>query len=122
MGRAIYQVRLKIKSEDEREFNEWYEGTYIPKLMQEVPHFTAVQRYVGEIVRSWTPGDASSPSPDGERLFVTDYETTTEDMELAIAEMRLPERAGINAEFYRRRDQSITLHESIQLHEELHIP
>ena len=54
MGRAIYQVRLKIKSEDEREFNEWYEGTYIPKLMQEVPHFTAVQRYVGEIVRSWT--------------------------------------------------------------------
>ena len=53
---------------------------------------------------------------------MTDYETTTEDMELAIAEMRLRERAGINAEFYRRRDQSITLHESIQLHEELHIP
>ena len=94
----------------------------MPKLMREVPHFTAVHRYVGEVVRSWTPGDAPSSTPEGERIYVTDYETTTEDMELAIAEMRLPERAEINAEFYSWRDRAITLHESIRFEERLSIP
>ena len=108
MGRAIYQVRLKVRPEEEQAFNEWYEETYIPQLMRAVPHFTAAHRYVGEI--------------DGERIYLTDYETTTEDMEIAIAEMRVPERAAINAEFYRWRDRAITLHESIQLHERLQIP
>jgi hypothetical protein len=105
MTRAVYQVRLRIKSEDEDVFNAWYEGTYIPRLMQETPHFTAVHRYVGEV--------------DGERIFVTDYETTVETMELAIAEMRAPGRAEMNAEFYRWKDRCITLHESIRLTETL---
>ena len=39
MGRAIYQVRLKLKPEAEEAFNNWYEGEYIPKLMRETPHF-----------------------------------------------------------------------------------
>ncbi len=121
MGRAIYRVRLKVRPEDEEAFNEWYEGTYIPKLLREVPHFTAAHRYVGEIVRSWTPGEAPSSTPEGERILVTDYETTSEDMALAIAEMRVPERAEINAEFYRWRDRAITLHESIQLDERFNI-
>ena len=108
MARAIYRVRLKIKPEDEEAFNAWYEGTYVPKLMQEVPHFTAASRWVGE--------------QDGERIYITDYETTTEDMETAIAEMRLPGRAAINAEFYAWKDKSITLHESFRLEERLHIP
>ena len=76
--------------------------------MQEVPHFTGASRWVGEL--------------DGERIYTTDYETTTEDMETAIAEMRLPQRAAINAEFYAWKDKSITLHESIRLEERLHIP
>ena len=108
MAKAIYRVRLKLKPEDEQAFNEWYEGTYVPKLMHEVPHFFAASRWVGEI--------------DGERIYITDYETTTEDMETAIAEMRRPERAEINAEFYAWRDKSITLHESFRLEERLHIP
>jgi hypothetical protein len=92
-----------IRPEDEGAFNEWYEGTYIPRLMQETPHFTAVHRYVGET--------------DAGRVFITDYETTVETMDLAIAEMRVPERAEMNAEFYRWKDRSITLHESIRLTE-----
>jgi hypothetical protein len=107
MSRVIYQVRLKVKPEEEAAFNAWYEGTYIPKLMREVPHFYTVHRYAGEL--------------DGERIFVTDYETTDADLETAIAEMRSPARAEDNAEFYRWRDQAITLHESIRLYETLRI-
>jgi hypothetical protein len=103
MTRAVYQVRLRIKPEDEAAFNAWYEKTYIPRLMRETPHFTAVHRYVGEA--------------DGARLFITDYETTVETMDLAIAEMRAPSRAEINAEFYRWKDRCITLHESVRLSE-----
>ena len=105
MARVIYQVRLKIKPEYEDAFNAWYEGTYIPKLMREVPHFYNVHRYAGEV--------------DGERIYVTDYETTEEDLETAIAEMRSPARAEDNAEFYRWRDRAITLHESVRLRERL---
>jgi hypothetical protein len=43
-------------------------------------------------------------------------------MDVAIAEMRTPERAADNAEFYAWRDLAITLHESIQLHERLSLP
>jgi hypothetical protein len=107
MTRVIYQVRLKIKPEEEAAFNAWYEGTYVPKLMREVPHFHNVHRYAGEF--------------DGERIHVTDYETTDEDLETAIAEMRAPGRAEDNAEFYRWRDRAITLHESLSLYETLHI-
>jgi hypothetical protein len=101
--RAIYQVRLKLKPDAEAAFNEWYEGAYIPKLMRETPHFTAVRRLEGIL--------------DGERIYLTEYETTTETMEQAIAEMRAPGRAADNAAFYRWRDEAIVLHESIQLHE-----
>ena len=76
MPPVIYQVRLVIKPEFEAEFNAWYEGEYIPKLMRETPHFTAVRRYVGEF--------------NGEKLYVTDYDCTTETLALAIAEMRAP--------------------------------
>ena len=103
MTRAVYQVRLQIKPEDEIAFNEWYEGTYIPRLMRETPHFTAVYRSVGEL--------------EGGRIFITDYEATVETMDLAIAEMRAPSRAEMNAEFYRWKDRCITLHESIRLTE-----
>jgi len=105
MTRAVYQVRLQIKPEAEAAFNDWYEGTYIPRLMEETPHFTAVHRYVGE--------------GENGRIFVTDYETTVETMDLAIAEMRAPGRAEMNAEFYRWKDRCITLHESISLTETL---
>ena len=105
MARAIYQVRLKVRPEHEEAFNAWYEGTYIPKLMREVPHFSAVRRYAGEL--------------NGERIYLTDYETTTDSMALAIAEMRVPERAAINSEFYAWRDRAITLHESVQFEERL---
>jgi len=105
MTRAVYQVRLRIKPEDEYAFNAWYEGTYIPQLMSETPHFTAAHRYVGEV--------------DGTRTYITDYETTAETMDLAIAEMRAPGRAEMNAEFYRWKDRCITLHESIRLMETL---
>ncbi len=108
MARAIYQVRLRVSPEHEDAFNAWYEGTYIPKLMREVPHFTAVQRYAAE-------------SPAG-RIYITDYETTSETMAQAIAEMRTPERAADNAEFYTWRDRAITLHESFQLFERLSLP
>src|SRR5262245_22101868 len=64
MPRAIYQVRLVVKPEYEAEFNAWYEGTYMPKLMRETPHFTAAHRYMADF--------------NGERLYVTEYETTTE--------------------------------------------
>jgi hypothetical protein len=107
MTRVIYQVRLKLRPEHEEAFNAWYEGTYIPKLMREVPHFYNVHRYVGEL--------------DGERIYVTDYETTDADLETAVAEMRSPQREEDNAEFYRWRDRAITLHESIRLYETLHI-
>ena len=105
MTRVIYQVRLKIKPEEEQAFNAWYEGSYIPKLMREVPHFYNVHRYAGEI--------------DGERIYVTDYETTEADLETAVAEMRSPARTEDNAEFYRWKDRAITLHESIRLSETL---
>jgi len=107
MARAIYQVRLVIKPEYEQAFNQWYEGFYIPKLMSEAPHFFACRRSVGEL--------------NGQRVYITDYETTTEDMAAAIAEMRTPERAEVNAQFYAWRDRAITLHESVQLHERLHL-
>ena len=105
MARVIYQVRLKVSPEEEAAFNAWYEGAYIPKLMREVPHFYNVHRYVGEL--------------DGERVYVTDYETTDEDLDKAVAEMRSPERAEDNAEFYRWRDRAITLHESLRMRETL---
>ena len=107
MTRVIYQVRLKIKAEHEEAFNAWYEGTYIPKLMREVPHFHNVHRYVGEL--------------DGERVWVTDYETTDADLDTAVAEMRSPARTEDNAEFYRWKDKAITLHESVRLYETLFI-
>ena len=107
MTRVIYQVRLKIKPEEEQAFNAWYEGTYIPKLMREVPHFYNCRRYVGEL--------------DGERLYVTDYETTDEDLDKAVAEMRSDARKEDNAEFYRWKDRAITLHESLPLYERLGI-
>ena len=107
MARAIYQVRLKVRPDHEDAFNAWYEGTYIPKLMREVPHFTGVCRYAGEL--------------NGERIYITDYETTTETMALAIAEMRVPERAADNGEFYAWRDKAITLHESVQLEERMRL-
>lgn len=105
MARMIYQVRLKVKPEYEDAFNAWYEGEYIPKLMRETPHFTAVRRYVGE--------------SDGERLYLTDYETTTETIDQAFREMRSPARQPDNAAFYQWRDRAITLHESIRLTERL---
>ena len=103
MTRAVYQVRLIVKPEYEEEFNAWYEGWYIPKLMAEVPHFFSCHRYVGEF--------------NGENIYITDYETTVEDMETAIAEMRVPERAPVNALFYEWRDKAITLHESVRFTE-----
>ena len=108
MPRVIYQVRLVIKPELEAEFNAWYEGEYIPKLMREVPHFTAMRRYDGDF--------------DGQKLYVTDYDCTSETLALAIAEMRAPSRAEDNAAFYRWKDRAITLHESVQLVQRLAIP
>jgi hypothetical protein len=108
MTPAIYQVRLIVRPEHEDAFNDWYEGVYIPKLMRDVPHFTAVHRYAGEL--------------HGQRVYITDYETTAEAMALAIAEMRVPERTADNAEFYRWRDLAITLHESVQFHERFSLP
>jgi len=108
MTRVIYQVRLKIKPEHEAAFNAWYEGAYIPKLMREVPHFYNVHRYVGDL--------------DGERVYVTDYETTDEDLDTAVAEMRSPARTEDNAEFYRWKDRAITLHESLRLYQTLFLP
>jgi hypothetical protein len=105
MTRVIYQVRLVVKPEYEEEFNAWYEGVYMPKLMRETPHFTAAHRYLATF--------------NGERLYVTEYETTSETLEQAMAEMRSPSRADDNAEFYRWKDRAITLHESFQLHERL---
>src|SRR6266511_2299412 len=87
MVRAIYQVRLKVKPEAEEAFNKWYEGEYIPKLMRETPHFSAVRRYEG--------------SSDGEKLYFLYDKATTETMDQAIAEMRAPGRAADNAAFYR---------------------
>lgn len=107
MTRVIYKVRLKIKPEFEAEFNRWYEGTYIPELMRKVPHFYSVHRYTGEL--------------EGERIWVTDYETSDTDLDTAIAEMRSPARSDDNAEFYRWKDKAITLHESTRLYETLHI-
>ncbi len=107
VAKAIYRVRLVLKPEHEEAFNQWYEGTYVPKLLQEVPHFTAASRWVGEL--------------NGERIYMTDYETTTEDMDTAISKMRQPERAPINAEFYAWKDKAITLHESLRIEERLQI-
>jgi hypothetical protein len=107
MTRAIYQVRLIVKPEYEDEFNAWYEGTYMPKLMRETPHFTAAHRY--------------QTTADGDRLYVTEYETTSETMAQAIAEMRAPSRAADNAQFYQWKERAITLHESLQLHERLYL-
>jgi hypothetical protein len=107
MTRAIYQVRLILRPELEDEFNAWYEGNYMPKLMRETPHFTAARRYLANF--------------NGERLYVTEYETTSEAMEQAIAEMRAPSRTDDNAEFYRWKDRAIVLHESLQLHERLEL-
>ncbi len=103
MTRAVYQVRLVLKPEEAEAFNAWYEGEYIPKLMRETPHFTAVCRYQAEF--------------NGQTLYVTDYDCTVETLPLAIAEMRAPARAEDNAAFYRWRERAITLHESLQLHE-----
>jgi hypothetical protein len=103
--RAIYQVRLIVKPEYEDDFNAWYEGTYMPELMRATPHFTAARRYMADF--------------NGQRLYVTEYETTSETMQEAIAEMRVPARAEDNAEFYRWKDRAITLHESLKLHERL---
>lgn len=108
MTRATYQVRLILRPEFEDEFNAWYEGSYIPSLMAAVPHFTAVHRYVGEL--------------NGARVYITDYESTVETMDVAIAEMRTPDRAPINAEFYAWRDRAITLHESVRFVERLALP
>lgn len=107
MARAIYQVRLILKPELEDEFNAWYEGEYMPNLMKAVPHFYSARRLVGEL--------------NGERVYITEYETTTEDMPTAIAEMRTPERQPINAQFYAWKDRGITLHESVQFEERLSI-
>jgi len=52
MGRVVYQVRLVLKPEEAGAFNTWYEGEYIPKLMRETPHFTAVRRYQAEYEES----------------------------------------------------------------------
>ena len=106
MTKAIYQVRLVLDPAQEEAFNAWYEGTYMPKLMRETPHFTAAHRYLATF--------------NGDRLYVTEYETTSETMDQAIAEMRSPSRAEDNAEFYRWKDRAITLHESMQLHERLY--
>ena len=80
-----------------------------PKVVEEVPRFTAASRWVGEL--------------DGEHIYMTDYETTTEDMDTAISEMRQPRRAPINAEFYawKDKDKAITLHESLRIEERFQI-
>jgi hypothetical protein len=104
---ALYQVRLIIKPEYEAEFNAWYEGEYIPKLMRMTPHFRVCRRYKGDF--------------NGQTLYVTDYETTSETMEVAISEMRQPARVDDNRAFYEWKDRAILLHESVQLHEVLQI-
>jgi hypothetical protein len=76
--------------------------------MRETPHFTAMRRYQGDF--------------NGQKLYVTDYDCTTETLALAIAEMRAPARAEDNAAFYRWKDRAITLHESVQLVQRLAIP
>src|ERR1044072_293285 len=100
MLRAVYQEKLMVKPEEEAAFNDWYENQYISKLMQEVQHFTAVSRFLGEL--------------NGVKVYITEYECTSETMPLAIAEMLAPSRTENNAEFYRWRDRAITLHESVQ--------
>ena len=52
MTRAVYQVRLIVKPEYEEEFNAWYEGWYIPKLMAEVPHFLLLPSLRGRVQRA----------------------------------------------------------------------
>ena len=91
MPKGFLLVTMQPPPALEDEFNAWYEGVYIPKLMAEVPHFTACSRSVGD----W----------NGQRLYLTDYHTTTDDMPLAIAEMRLPGRA---AEIAKNSDSSVT--------------
>ena len=58
---------------------------------------------------------------EGERVYVTDYETTDADLDTAVAEMRSEARKPDNAEFYRWKDRAITLHESMRLYETLAI-
>src|SRR5688500_10129429 len=108
MARVIYQVRLIVKPELEAEFNAWYEGEYIPKLMRETPHFTAVRR--------------DGRSFNGQKLYVSDDDCTTDSLPLAIAAMRALGRAEDSAAFYRWKDRAITLHESVQLTQRLVMP
>ena len=58
----------------EDEFNAWYEGEYIPKLMRMTPHFRVCRRYKGEF--------------NGQTLYVTDYETTSETRAREVARTR----------------------------------
>ena len=99
MPPVIYQVRLVIKPELEAEFNAWYEGEYIPKLMRETPHFTAVRRYEGEF---------NGAEALRHRLRLHDRNPGARYRRDAGAG-----RADDNAAFYRWKDRAITLHESV---------
>ena len=75
--------------------------------MREVPHFYSCHRSVAEF--------------NGERIYLTDYETTDAHLDTAIAEMRSEARKPDNADFAAWKERAITLHESMSLYDRLAI-
>lgn len=58
MNRAapILVVGLSVPTEKEQAFNEFYEHSFLPRLMSEIPEFTGISRYEELGVESTAPG------------------------------------------------------------------
>lgn len=78
-NRPIYFVSLKVDSEKEAEFNDWYSG-YLESLEPPASDFTSIRRFVQR--------DA-----DGEPVYVTIYEFADEEsIESTLEVFERPER------------------------------
>ncbi|QHV00705.1 hypothetical protein [Synechocystis sp. CACIAM 05] len=94
-NRPFFQVSVEVKPEAEPEFRAWYEESYLPKIMADVPTWAACRRYT---------------SLDREPvIYHTIYETANlADLETSFASMRSAYRYGSNADWDRWVGTAIT--------------
>lgn len=93
--RPFFMVTVAVRPEADQEFRTWYEQVYLPKIMADVPTWTACHRYV-----------SCDRQP---QHYHTIYETQSlADLEESFALMRAPYRYSSNADWERWVGPAIT--------------
>ena len=108
-SRPFFRVTVETAPDRAEAFNDWYHGTYLPKIFADVPAWSAGRRY-----------ESIGRSPA--RVHTVYEAADAAGLEAAFAGMRAPHRYGSNAEWDRWVGDAITWQDATSFRPILRFP